>query len=47
MPVTIQQRIKAEDIFAVIRKYRHEFDFKICKLIDFLQELQASQAIDR
>ncbi|MCI5151053.1 MAG: hypothetical protein D3916_17005 [Candidatus Electrothrix sp. MAN1_4] len=22
MPVTIQQRIKAEDIFAVIRKYR-------------------------
>lgn len=27
-------------------KYRHEFDFKICKLIDFLREIRTSQATD-
>ena len=28
-------------------QYRHELDFKICELIDFLKELRASQATDR
>ena len=29
----------------ITRKYQHKFDFKICKIIEFLQEIRVSQSL--